>query len=246
MFNQLLMRKMTNKSIPAVTINNCIIFCGSILKISIMLLFNLGTSWFIKFECIKVYGVLLASYNNICFMFGVIPNGILYLTYSLPCFTLAITYSNCRAWKHHFKWLLSASVLEKRVVTTHYLKTLINSALITCYVGENVTPELDGLSWAKPLLDISVLWSLGQFFYEYCFFHAISLGKFQSHLFGMFSDITCWKLYVYHLSQMQSNCNGFPITNYIYLFSHSSAFIYIYISTFIYCHRNILKIYCHK
>ena len=48
------------------------------------------------------------------------------ISYSLPCFTLAITYSNSRAWKHHFKWFLSASVLEKRVVTTHYLKTLIN------------------------------------------------------------------------------------------------------------------------
>ena len=44
MFNQLLMRIMTNKQSPATTLNNLIIFCRPILKISIILLFNLQTN----------------------------------------------------------------------------------------------------------------------------------------------------------------------------------------------------------
>ena len=116
-----------------------------------------------------------------------------------PSFTLAVTCSNSRVWKH-FKSIIVSFCTRKIEVTTHYLKTL--SALKTCSSGENITPEVDGLSWAKPLLHISVLGSLGQFSYEYCFFHAISPGKFKSHLFGMFSDITRRKLCVYHLSQM--------------------------------------------
>ena len=52
MFSQLRMGTMTNKQTPAVTINNLIIFCRPILKTSIILLFNLGTSWFMKFESV--------------------------------------------------------------------------------------------------------------------------------------------------------------------------------------------------
>ena len=83
------------------------------------------------------------------------------LNISYFSFTLAITCSNSIVWKH-FKSIV-VGFCARKSSSYSILEDIDVSALITCSSGENVTRELNGLSWAKPLLHISVPWSPGQF-----------------------------------------------------------------------------------
>ena len=110
------------------------------------------------------------------------------LNISYFSFTLAITCSNSIVWKH-FKSIV-VGFCARKISSYSILEDIDVLAPITCSSGENVTRELNGLSWAKPLLHISVPWSPGQFFMNIAFFmrfhlrnsRAIYLECFQTLL----------------------------------------------------------------